>query len=104
MKRVFPSDLIVVENETAAGLRRTLAYLKEHGWRQITARNAFGGACVGYAILIVAGGLCSPAAELLRQVIGWRSIEAWNDSKLTTRDEVRDAILKAIKIDSGMPA
>jgi hypothetical protein len=41
MKHVFPSDLIVVENETAAGLRRTLAYLEEHGWCQITARNAF---------------------------------------------------------------
>jgi len=44
MKHVFPSDLIVVENETAAGLRRTLAYLEEHGWCQITARNAFGDA------------------------------------------------------------
>jgi hypothetical protein len=104
MKHVFPFDLIGVENETAAGLRRMLAYLEEHGWCQITARNAFGGVCVGYAIQIVAGGLCSPAAELLRQVIGWRSIEAWNDSKLTTRDTVHDAILKAIEIASGMRA
>jgi hypothetical protein len=104
MKRVFPSDMVVVENETAAGLRGTLAYLEEQGWCQITAGNAFGGVCVGYAIQIVAGGLCSPSAELLRQVIGWRSIEAWNDSKVTSRDRVRDAILKAIEIASGMPA
>jgi hypothetical protein len=104
MKHVFPSDLIVLENETAAGLGRTLAYLEEHGWRQITAGNAFGGVCVDYAIQIVAGGLCSPAAELLRQVIGRTSIEAWNDSRLAIRDKVRDAILKAIEIASGMPA
>ena len=96
MKHVFPSDL-VVENETSAALRDALAYLEEHGWCQITARNAFGGVCVGYAIQIVAGGLCSPAADRLRQVIGSRSIETWNDSGLTTFDKVRAAILKAIE-------
>jgi|HubBroStandDraft_6_1064221.scaffolds.fasta_scaffold73211_4 hypothetical protein len=53
MKHVFPSDLIVVENETA-GLRRTLAYLEEHGWCQITARNAFGDAILK-AIEIASG-------------------------------------------------
>jgi hypothetical protein len=104
MRHVFPSDLIVIESEAAAGLRRTLAYLEEHGWCQRTARDAVGGVCVGYAIQIVAGGLCSPVAELLRQAIGWRSIEAWNDSRLTTRDKVREAILKAVEIASGLPA
>jgi hypothetical protein len=96
MKHVFPSDLIV-ENKTAVALRRALAYLEEHGWRQGTATGRNGRVCVGYAIQMVAGGLCSPAAELLRQVTGSRNIEAWNDSRLTTFAKVRQAFLKAIE-------
>ena len=95
MKHVFPYDL-VVENKTAAALRRTLAYLEEHGWRQGTATGRNGGVCVGYAIQMVAGGLCSPAADRLRQVIGSQSIEAWNDSKLTTFATIRATLLEAI--------
>jgi hypothetical protein len=56
-----------------------------------------GSVCVGYAIQIVAGGLYSPAAELLRQVVGSRNIEAWNDSRLTTFAKVREAFLQAIE-------
>lgn len=96
MKHVFPSDL-VVENETSAALRDALAYLDEHGWRQGTATGKNGGVCVSYALQIVGGGLCSPAADRLRQVIGSRSIETWNNSGLTTFDTVRAAILKAIE-------
>ena len=46
MKHVFPSDL-VVENETAAALRRTLAYLEENGWCQGASRSRVGGKCIG---------------------------------------------------------
>jgi hypothetical protein len=96
MKHVFPFDL-VVENETSAALRDALAYLEEHGWSQGAATGRNAGVCVGYALQIVGGGLCSPAADRLRQVIGSRSIESWNDSSLTTFDTVRAAILKAIE-------
>jgi hypothetical protein len=96
MKHVFPSDLIV-EHEIATALRRALAYLEEHGWCQRTAMDDCGRVCVGYAIQIVAGGLYSPTAELLRQVIGSRDIEAWNDSQLTTFAKVRQAFHKAIE-------
>jgi hypothetical protein len=95
MKHVFPSDL-VVENQTSAALHDAFAYLEEYGWRQGTATGGNGGVCVGYALQIVGGGLCSPAADRLRQVIRSRSIETWNDSGVTTFDTVRAAILRAI--------
>lgn len=98
MRHVFPGDL-VVEKEPTTALRGVLAYLEEHGWRQGAATGRNGGFCVAYALQIVGGGLCSDAAERLREVIGMSSIEGWNDSKLTTWPTVRDTILKAIASD-----
>lgn len=98
MKHVFPSDL-VVENETAAALRRTLAYLEEHGWCQGWGWGD-GKVCVGSALSVVGGGFCSPAARALYDIVGVgrdRTIVAWNDSPLTTWDTVRSALLKAIE-------
>jgi hypothetical protein len=97
MKHVFPSDL-TVENKAADGLRRTLAYLEEHGWRQGTATGGNGGVCVGYALQMVGGGLCSPAADRLCRVIGG-TIVGWNDSRLDFA-EVRTALLEAIAVES----
>jgi hypothetical protein len=95
MKHLFPSDLIV-ENEATGGLRRTFAYLEEHGWCQGSSMDAGGGVCVGYALQVVGGGLCSTASKALRRVIGGRGIEAWNDSNSTTFAAVRSVIIEAI--------
>jgi hypothetical protein len=97
MKHVFPSDL-VVENETAAALRRTLAFLEERGWCQQMAWGANGQACVGSALSMVAGGLFSPASFALRGATGYGSIVKWNDAESTTWDMVKDAFAKAIEI------
>lgn len=95
MKHLFPGDL-VVENETAAALRRVLAYLEEHGWHQGLAVGANGQVCIGVALSMVAGGMCSLAAEAIREAIGTFSIVVWNDAESTTWEMVRDALLKAI--------
>ncbi len=95
MKHVFPSDLLV-ENEAAAGLRSALAHLEEHGWCQGASMDNSGGVCVGYALQVVAGGLCSASTKALRRVIGERGIEAWNNSSSTTFAAVRSAIIEAI--------
>lgn len=95
MKHLFPGDF-VVENETAADLRRVLAYLEEHGWCQGTARNRNGASCVGHALQMVGGGMRSRAARHLDRVIGCRCITGWNDFPTTTFATVRAALLKAI--------
>lgn len=94
MKHVFPQDF-VVENETVAALRRTLAFLEEHGWSHGFSWGANGQACIGSALSMVGGGMCSSAAHAIRDVVGKR-ISAWNDDPSTTWDMVKDAIIKAI--------
>lgn len=96
MKHLFPGDL-VVENETAAALHRVLAYLEEYGWHQGLAVGANGQVCVGVALSMVGGGMCSRAGEAIREAIGKESIVTWNDDPLTTWEMVRGALLKAIE-------
>lgn len=96
MKHVFPQDL-VVENETVAALRRTLAFLEEHGWSHGFSWGDNGQACIGSALSMVGGGMCSSATHAIRDVIGKRSVAAWNDDPSTTWDMVRSAFLEAIE-------
>lgn len=96
MKHVFPSDLIV-ENETTAALRRTLTFLEEHGWSQGRAWGPNGQACIASALAMVGGGLHSPAAKALRNVLGVDCIEFWNDRLSRTWPMIRDAFDKAIE-------
>ena len=99
MKHVFPSDL--VENETAAALRRVLYYLEEHGWCQGTAQNRNGNVCIEQAIHRVGGGLHSASAKFVLDVTGSNGIARWNDSPTTTFADVRAVLLTAIDTASA---
>jgi hypothetical protein len=99
MEHVFPSDL-VVENKVARRLRRVLACLEDQrlaGWCKRAPKNVIGQTCLEEALRLEGGGLDSPAADLVRQVIGQRDIWVWNDSPKTTFNDVRAVILEAVR-------
>jgi predicted ATPase len=99
MRHVFPSDLVVIENEAAFGLRQTLAYLGEHGWSQHDSHR-----CIGHALWKNAGDYYLQAAYSLRDAIGTDQFTLWNDHPKRTFAHVRAALLEAIEIASRMPA
>ena len=104
----------LTKRNAAVVLRRAAALIEKRGWNQGDYQNDNGCLCALGAIRVACGINASEWLELdehpllwsvyntLRSDLGGRSIDSWNDSKFTSKDDVVSGMRRsAAKLDHG---